>query len=433
MNVPFRGFAEFTGTAKNSRARGGYVSGVASVSGVLGAASLLLASALIAGCGSGNKTNADNPADAPHVAVVQVTKRNISSHLEIAAEFEPFQEIYVYAKESGYIQKLNVDWGTHVKQGQLLAVLEIPELQQQLELDQSAVQRSQEDVSRAEEELSRAQSTYNVTHLTYTRLANVQKTRPELVAQEEVDVAQGKDVEANAGVSSAKDALAGARQSLLGAKANLDKDRALYAYARITAPFDGVVTEIDAYTGALLPAGTSSNKGDQALCRLSQNNLLRLVIPIPERAVPDLHDGETVAVNVSGLNRKFDGKVVRFSDQIDEQTRTMHTEVDVPNPEYAIVPGMYATVEIPLHSVPNALVVPVQAVQSSAEGHGVVLVVNADNRIERRDITTGLEGARDIEVLSGLKEGDRVIFGEQAQFKPGELVSPTVVTPSDVT
>jgi RND family efflux transporter MFP subunit len=424
MSKPFRGFGKYIGTAR-------ILSRWSTCA--IRIAPFLMASAFIAGCGSGPKTDADNPADAPHVAVVQVSRRNISSRLEIASEFEPFQEISVYAKESGYIQKLDVDWGTHVKQGQLLAVLEIPELQQQLELDQATVQRSREDVSRAEEELSRSESTYKVTHLTYTRLANVQKTRPELVAQEEVDVAQGKDVEANAGVSSAKDALAGSQQALLGSKAALDKDRALFAYARITAPFDGVVTEIDAYTGALLPAGTSSNKGDQALCRLSQNNLLRLVIPVPERAVSDLRDGETVGVDVSGLNRKFDGKVVRFSDQIDEQTRTMHTEVDVPNPQYVIVPGMYATVEIPLHTVNNALVLPVQAVQSSAEGHGTVLVVNADNRIERRDIATGLESARDIEVLSGLKEGDRVIFGEQAQFKPGELVNPSMVTPSDVT
>jgi len=260
----------------------------------------------------------------------------------------------------------------------------------------------------------------------------VQKTRPELVAQEEIDVAQGKDLEANAGVSSAKDALAGSQQELLGAKAALDRDKALYSYARITAPFDGVVTEMDAYTGSLLPAGTSSNKGDQALCHLSQNDLLRLVIPVPERAVADIRVGDAVDVNVSGLNRKFEGKIVRFSDQIDPDTRTMHTEVDVPNPKYVIVPGMYATVEIPLQTVQNALTVPVQAVQSSAEGRGTVLVVGPDNRIERRDVTIGIESSADAEILSGLSENERVVFGEQAQFRPGELVVPTPVTPSDV-
>ncbi|MFY9689180.1 MAG: efflux RND transporter periplasmic adaptor subunit [Candidatus Acidiferrales bacterium] len=385
----------------------------------------------VAGCGSTAKVAAENPANAPHVAVVTVAKKTISSNLEIASEFEPYQEISVYAKVSGYIKELHINWGTHVAQGQLLAVLEIPELQQQLELDQSSVRRSEQDMARAQEELTRSESAYTVTHLTYTRLANVQKTRPELVAQEEIDVAQGKDLEANAGVSSAKDSLAASQQELLGAKAGLDRDKALYSYARITAPFDGVVTQMDAYTGALLPAGTSSNKGDQALCRLSQNDLLRLVIPVPERAVASIHDGEDVTVNVSGLNRKFDGKIVRFSDQIDPDTRTMHTEVDVPNPKYVIVPGMYATVEIPLQTAQNVLTVPVQAVQSSAEGRGTVLVVGPDNRIARRDVTIGIESANDAEILSGLQEGDRVVFGEQAQFSPGELVVPTPVTPSE--
>ena len=173
---------------------------------------------VLAGCGSTAKTNADDPADAPHVAVVKVVRRNLANTLEIAAEFQPFQEINIYAKVSGYIQKLNVDWGTHVSQGQLLAVLEIPELQQQLQLDEATVRRSEQDLARANEELSRAQSTYNVTHLTYTRLADVQKTRPELVAQEEIDVSQGKDLEASAGVSSAKDSVAGAEQALIGSK-----------------------------------------------------------------------------------------------------------------------------------------------------------------------------------------------------------------------
>ncbi|HEX4076837.1 MAG TPA: efflux RND transporter periplasmic adaptor subunit [Candidatus Acidoferrales bacterium] len=392
---------------------------------------LPVAAIAVAGCGSTAKVAAENPANAPHVAVVTAAKKTISSNLEIASEFQPYQEISVYAKVSGYIKELHINWGTHVAQGQLLAVLEIPELQQQLELDQASVRRSEQDVARAQEELARSESAYTVAHLTYTRLANVQKTRPELVAQEEIDVAQGKDLEANAGVSSAKDALAGSQQELLGAKAGLDRDKALYSYARITAPFDGVVTEMDAYTGALLPAGTSSNKGDQALCRLSQNDLLRLVIPVPERAVASIHVGEDIAVNVSGLNRKFDGKIVRFSDQIDPETRTMHTEVDVPNPKYVIVPGMYATVEIPLQTAQNALTVPVQAVQSSAEGRGTVLVVGQDNRIERRDVTIGIESATDAEILSGLHEGDRVVFGEQAQFSPGELVVPTPVTPAE--
>jgi RND family efflux transporter MFP subunit len=399
---------------------------------ILQACAAVFIVAILAGCGSRSTASSSTPGNAPRVPVVKVTRGNLTDKLEIAGEFQPYQEINVYAKVSGYIRKLYVNWGTHVTQGQLLAVLEIPELQQQLQVDEAGVHRSEQDLARYKEELSRAESNYNVAHLSYTRLADVQKARPELVAQEEVDIAQGKDLEASAGVSGAKDGVAASEQALLESKAALEKDKAMYAYANITAPFTGVVTEIDAYTGALLPAGTSSNKGDQALCRLSQNDLLRLVIPVPERAVANVHDGDTVAVKVSTTDQTFDGKIVRFSDQIDTDTRTMHTEIDVPNPKYLLVAGMYATVQIPLHNVQNVLTVPVQAVQASSEGHGSVLVIADNNKIEKRDVTLGLETATAAEITGGLTEGEMVVYGEQSQYAPGELVTPQIVEPAEM-
>ena len=387
----------------------------------------LLVTAFLAGCGSAGKIKADDKADAPSVAVVKVTRQDLSNDLEVASEFLPFQEIDVYAKVSGYIQKLYVDWGTHVRQGQLLAVLEIPELEQQLIQDEAAYQRSHQDKERAREDLGRSQSAYDVAHVTYQRLADVQKTRPELVAQQDIDVAQGKDLEASAAVSAAKDALAAAEQASIAARAALDKDKAMFAYARMTAPFDGVVTQIYAYTGALLPAGTGSGKGESALCRLSQNDLLRLVIPVPERAVPDIQIGKGVAVEVSSLKRTFNGKVVRISGQIDPATRTMHTEVNVPNPNYELVPGMYASVRLPLHSAEHVLALPVQAVQSAAEGHGTVFAVNSSNQLEKRDVAIGLQTANYVEILSGLSENQLVVFGEQGQFKGGETVKPKLI------
>ena len=382
---------------------------------------LLLLATLLSGCARSAKVDA---AAAPVVAVVDVARHDLSNTLEIASEFEPFQEIDVYAKVSGYIQKLYVDWGTHVKEGQPMADLEIPELEQQLQADQAAVHRSESDLERASEELNRANSSYKVAHLTYTRLQGVQKSQPGLISQEDLDVSEGKDLEGSAGVSSAKDALAGAEQALAGAKATLDKDKALFAYSHIAAPFDGVVTRLYEYKGALLPGGTSSNIGIEALCRLSQNNLLRLVIPVPERAVPDLHLGEVIDVKVSATGKAFSGKVVRFSGQIDLQTRTMHTEVQVPNSNYELVPGMYASVEIPLQKATGVLAVPTQVVQAAGAGKGTVLVVSSSNQIEKRDVTIGLQTATQTEIVSGLKEGDRVVFGSQSQYQPGELVTP---------
>jgi len=402
-----------------------------------GTAALFVAAILLGGCGGDrDKTNA-----APSAGVVKVTRENLASTLEIASEFQPFQEIEVYAKVSGYIRKLDVDWGSHVKQGQVLAVLEVPELGQQIQGDEAAVRVSEHDLERAKEERQRAQSTYYVAHISYNRLADVQKSRPELVAQEEVDQAQGKDLQANAGVSAAKDAESAAQESILSAKANLAKDKALFDYTRITAPFDGVVTSIDAYAGALLPAGTSSTKGDQALCHLSQNDLLRLVIPLPERSVPDVRMNQTVSVKVSALNQTFSGKIVRLSDLIDTQTRTMHVEVHVPNPKGELVPGMYASVVIPLMRAQNVLTLPVQAVHingeasataSGAQLRGTVMLVGADNVVQPREVVLGQQTATKIEIVSGLNEGDRVIFGEQGEYEAGQQVTPRLIPAAEM-
>lgn len=392
------------------------------VSSCMFRSSLIAALSLsLAGCGRTKGVSADDPANVPTVPVVKTVRQDISSNLEIASEFQPFQEINVYAKVSGYVQKLNIDWGKHVRQGEVMAVLEIPELEQQLQLDEAALRRTEHDLKRAHEELNRAQSAYNVAHLTYTRLADVQKARPELVAQQDIDVAQGKDQEADAALSGAKAGLSGAEQAVVASRAALEKDRAMYAYSRITAPFDGVVTEMDAFTGALLPAGTSSSKGDLALCKLSQNNVLRLVIPVPERAVPDVQIGQTVDVKVSSLNRTFGGKIARVSGQIDMETRTMHTEVEVPNPKYEVVPGMYASVDLPLHTVRNALTVPVEGVVREGE-NATAVVVNAQGRLEDRQVKTGLETAGRVEILAGLRENELVVVGSRAQLRAGEQV-----------
>jgi RND family efflux transporter MFP subunit len=388
---------------------------------------LFFTAGFLAGCNSAGKATANDAANAPHVAVAKVTRRDLSSTLNIASEFLPNQEVTVYAKVSGYIRKLDVNWGTRVRQGQLLAVLDIPELQQQVQQDEAAARRSDQDVSRAKEELSRAESVYNVAHLTYSRLADVQKTRPELVAQQEIDVAQGKDLEANAGVSSAKDSLAASDEALIGAKAALERDKAMYSYSRITAPFDGVVTEIDAYTGALLPAGTSSNKGDQALCHLAEDRVLRLVIPVPESAVPDIRPGTSVEVRVPVLAKVFQGNVARVSDQVDLSTRTMHAEIDVPNANFVIVPGMYAEASLVLKEKHGALAVPVQALDRQ-EGRVTVFAVDRNNQIQERQVQLGIETPDQVEVVSGLEENDLVVVSNRSQLRAGLTIQPKLVS-----
>ncbi len=379
-----------------------------------------------------SRTRADQATKDPSpgavaASVVRVSRRDLSHDLEIASEFVPYQEIDVDAKVSGYLQKLYIDWGTHVRQGQLMGVVEVPELEAEVARDEAAVQRDAQNVSRAKQELLRAQSAYEVAHLTYTRLHGVQKTQPGLVAQEEVDVARGKDAETSAAVSASEAALAAAQQQLSADRSASQRDKVMFNYARITAPFDGVVTQIYAYTGALLPAGTSSSRTALPLCHLSQANVLRLVIPVPERVVSNVHMGETVRVKVPDLNKTFQGKVTRFSGQINMDTRTMHTEVEVANPNYEIVPGMYAYVELPVESVNQALTIPIQALARTGPNQGSILVVNPNHEVEQRTVPLGVETASEVQVLSGVEEGDLVVFGGSGRFQPGEKVKPVPV------
>jgi RND family efflux transporter MFP subunit len=361
--------------------------------------------------------------DVPTVAVAKVTRGDISQVLSVASEFRPYQEIDVHAKVAGYVKSITVDVGDRVKPGQLLAVLEIPELQDELQQDEASVKRADEEVNRAQADLERAESAHEVTHLGATRLASVSKTRPNLIAQQDLDEAAGRDRVAEAQVSTAKAALASAREQIEIAKANQAKTKTLFAYARITAPFEGVITHRYADTGAMIQAGTSSQTQTMPVVKLSQNNLLRLIIPVPESAVSRIHLKEPVDVRVQSIGKTFPGTIARFADRLDTDTRTMRVEVDVPNPKLQLVPGMFAQAAIALDRVTDALTVPVQAIDR-VDDKARVLVVTRDHKIEPREIELGLESADRVAVTRGLAAGDLVVTGNRGQLKAGEIVSP---------
>jgi RND family efflux transporter MFP subunit len=162
------------------------------------------------------------------------------------------------------------------------------------------------------------------------------------------------------------------------------------------------------------------------LVKLSQDDLYRLVIPVPESSVRYIRVGDAVEVRVPALNRSFPGKVARFSLDVQEGTRTMHTEVDVPNPGRLLMPGMYAETTLTLEARDNVLAVPLEAVSREGDRTSVD-VVTSDRKVERRAVTIGLESSTDAEVVSGLAEGESVIVSDRSGLKPGEEVRPQAV------
>jgi RND family efflux transporter MFP subunit len=359
----------------------------------------------------------------PTVGVTKVVKKTLSRQITLSSELVPFQEIDVYAKESGYVQKLDVDYGTQVKAGQAMATLEIPELQAQLEQDQAEIRNAVDQVSRTDHELKRYDAQYNALHLQYTRLNQVFENQPGIVAQQEVDDAQGKDLAAASQVDAGKAALEAAQNQLAGAKARFVHDQTLFDYSRITAPFSGVVTERYANLGTLVQAGTNSSTQAMPIVRLSEDDLFRLVIPVPESYVRYIRIGDPVNVHVPSLNRTFPGKVARFSVDVSADTRTMHTEVDVRNPEHVLMPGLYAEAEVGLDEKSDVATVPLQALRHE-DNQTRVFVVNHDGELEDRTVQVGLQTSSDVEVLSGLNQGEQVVVSDRSSLKPGQKVHP---------
>ena len=374
-------------------------------------------------------TEAESPrlaareAGATPAAVARAARKDLVNSLTISGEFRPFQDVDVHAKVAGYIRKIYVDVGDHVREGQTIAELEIPELAAQLSGAGASARAAQQQIRRAEGEVQRAQSAHSAAHGAYERLKQAAASRAGLVAQQEVDDAQAKDLGSEAQISSAEAELAGAKQQLEVAQANQRQFSALADYTRITAPFAGVITNRYADTGALVAAGTSSSAQAIAVVRLAQVSKLRLVVPIPESAAAQIRLGEAVKVHVDALHREIEGKVARFAASLDQQTRTMETEIDFENMDGQLLPGMYAETKLVLRGKTNALTVPLEAVSRSGEDASL-LAVNTQNVIEEKHVKLGMEDSTDVEILSGIGEGERVVIGNRSQFRAGDRVQP---------
>ncbi len=362
-------------------------------------------------------------AEIPSATVAAVKQGSIVHTLNLAGQFQPYQVIDVHAKVSGYIRHIYVDIGDKVRQGQILAVLEVPELSAQLKGTVAEVASRKDEIARAHQEVLRAQSEHASLHANYTRLKQASASQPGLIAEQELDDAQSKDLASEAQIDAAKSALSAAGQNFDVAGADNERVGALEDYTRVVAPIDGVIIWRYADTGALIQAGTASDIQSLPVVKLSQSSLLRLRIPVPEDAVEFIHVGAQVNVQVDAVHRILVGKVVRFTRDISLATRTMQTEIDVENKDLSLTPGMYANTTIELERRDHVLTIPVQAVITNGN-QSSALIVDSQNHVQTRNLTLGLQGSNLVEVKNGLAEGDRVITGGQSNYQVGETVKP---------
>jgi RND family efflux transporter MFP subunit len=345
------------------------------------------------------------------VGAAKILREPVALEKVYDSELRPYQEVELHAKVAGYVQSINVDIGDQVKEGDLIATLELPEVQDDLDRALAMKRRSEEEIKRDEAAYVEAKTNFN-------RLMMVDKAKPNLIAQAELDTASAREKTALA-------TLAAAREQVKVAEAEVKKLQTMLDYARITAPFDGVITERYADKGALIQAGTSSSTQAMPLVRLSENKRLRLVFPVTVSFVASIHKGKPVKVEIPGLHKVIEAKITRTSQKVTTATRTMDAEVDIANDDLSLIPGMYAAVRLEVDERPDALAIPLIAL--SRAKIPTVYVIGPDGMVEERKVKLGIESPEKVEALDGVKEGELVMIGSRSQVKPGQKVTPKMI------
>jgi RND family efflux transporter MFP subunit len=368
------------------------------------------------------KSSTPPPADLPNVPFAVVEPATLANDLTLSAEFRPYQEVDVMAKIAGYVKDIRVDIGDRVQQGQVLATLEVPEIQDEMAKAKAGVATAEANVVTAQAGVTHARAAANIAHLSFERIRDVAAKDKGLVPRQDVDVAESRDLEAAAQLTSANSGLKAAQEMKTGAESEYSRAQAMSQYATIRAPFTGVITKRYANTGSMIQAGISSQSQAMPVVRIAQDDTLRVILPVPVSAVTEIKDGQAVEVNVANLDTTIEGKITRHADSVQMATRTMDTEVDVPNRDAKLIPGMYAEVHLHLAARPSVLSVPLDAVDGIGTSVQQAYLVR-DGELHLVHVTTGLQTPTRVEILSGLQRGDQVAVGRHSGLADGEKVN----------
>jgi membrane fusion protein (multidrug efflux system) len=316
-----------------------------------------------------------------NVRLIQPTRGEITRTISLPGNVLANQQAALYAKVTGYLKSIAVDKGAEVKQGDLLAVIEVPELLA---------------------DFSRNKAEVEIAELDFKRVTEAQEKAPDLITRQSIDAARAK---------------------FLGAKAGLERAETLLGFCRITAPFAGVVTKRSVDPGAFIPAATSASANQGApLMTIMDFTVVRVQVAVPEPEVPLIQTGQPVKVAVDELPGKvFEGTVTRSAQALEDASKTMLIEIDLPNPKHELRPGMFATARIGVEKKSNALLLPVEAVLVEKGGNSVFTV--ADGKAKKVSVKTGFNDGKSFEITDGLPADGRVIVLGKMTLANGQPVS----------
>lgn len=347
-------------------------------------------------------------------------RREISRQIELPATLEAFDQATLYAKASGYLKWIKVDLGDRVHKGEVLAEMDVPEMIQELVAAEAEVQRAKAMITHMQAESERAKAEMELKKITYERLQSVRQQEPDVMPQQQVDEAKAQFDVARALVSVAESKIKVAQSEMSKAEATRGRSAALGEYSRIRAPFDGVVIKRFVDPGALIQQASTQNNVSPVVT-VARVDFIRVFVEVPEPNVRFIKKGMAAALTVDAVPGKtFDAQCTRFATALDPKTRTMRTEVDVPNPLGELRPGMFGAVRLTLEQRRDSLAIPANALV--IEGNKFFVYTVEQGKAKRVEIKTGLDDGIRIEITSGLTGKYPVIIAGKSAVKDGTPV-----------
>jgi membrane fusion protein, multidrug efflux system len=345
------------------------------------------------------------------VATVEVAKaerKDLARKISLNANIEPLHKATLYAKAAGYLKWISVDIGDRVKKGEVIAEMEIPEMVEEY-------QQVKAKLRGAKANYKKAVADFELQKQTYQRIKDIWEAEPGAVAKQDVDVAKAKFELAKANINNEK-------AKIDNASADMERLKALLEYGKIKAPFDGLITERFVDPGALVQDASSDNVSP--VVTIMHTDTVRVLIDVPEPDVPFVEKGDEATLVVDALpGRNFTASVTRFANALNPGTRTMRTEIDIPNPDQLLRPGMYGNITLSLDIIKDAVTVPAHAI-TVEKNNKYVYKVN-DGKVEKVRIETGIDDGIRVQVVKGLTGGEDIIVKGNNTVSDGDTVKVT--------
>lgn len=354
----------------------------------------------------------------PMVEVATARTAPSRSSLDLPGDMQALVDSPIFARVDGYLRTRLVDYGDRVKTGQLLAEIDTPELDQQIRQARATLSQSQSTLNEVKADLDLSKANLNMARLTVERWRRLAKGG--VVARQEADQKEADFAVTEAQVARAQASIATTQETVHGNEANLHRLEEMKAFARITAPFDGVITARNVDIGTLINSGNGG--AARELFHIAQINVLRIFVNVPQTNVASVHPGQIAELRVQELpGQVFQARVTRIANALDANSRAMLTVLEVANPKGALMPGMYAQVRFSTGRAEAAVLVPGDVLILGKQGPRVA-VVASDHRIHLRPIRIGQDLGSEIEVVSGLSPGEIVVANPSDAVREDALV-----------